>query len=127
MIVLNILVADDDLEHLEYVKMALEVGKHRVTTATDGKQALDMGQSGAFDLYILDVTMPYMDGYHVASALSDKFPDRKILLLTSRDYERDKVAVEGCGADAHMSKPFDANELLRVVQELCPDQKNPFG
>lgn len=114
----KLLVADDDLETLELLKMGLEMGGHEVTTATDGKRALQLGQDGDFDMYILDVTMPYLDGYHVAEALSEKFPNRKILLLTSRDYEKDRVAVEACGADAHMSKPFDINELLRIVQEM---------
>lgn len=114
----RILVADDDLETLEFLKMALEMGGYEVTTASDGRQALNLGQSGEFDMYILDVTMPFMDGYHVAEALSEKFPERKILLLTSRDYEKDKIAVEACGADAHMSKPFDVNTFLRVVKEM---------
>jgi DNA-binding response OmpR family regulator len=114
----KIMAADDDLEMLELLRTVLETGGHEVTTATDGRQALRLGETKDFDLYILDVTMPYMDGYHVASELSDKFPDRKILLLTSRDYDRDKMAVDSCGADAHMSKPFDMNELLRVVKNL---------
>jgi DNA-binding response OmpR family regulator len=114
----NIMIADDDPETLEYIKMALEMGGHQVTTAVDGKQAVSIGQSGQFDMYILDVTMPFLDGYHVAEALSEKFPERKILLLTSRDFEKDKVAVEACGADAHMSKPFDVDEFLAVVKEM---------
>lgn len=121
----RILVADDDLEHLEFVKMTLEMGGHQVTEAVDGRQAAALGTSGEFDLYVLDVTMPFMDGYHVAAVLSEKFPDRKILLLTSRDYEKDKVAVEACGADAHMSKPFDVNEFLRTVAEMIAVKKDP--
>jgi DNA-binding response OmpR family regulator len=120
--VARILVADDDLEGLELLKMGLEMGGHTLTTATDGKQALELGKAGEFDMYILDVTMPYMDGYHVAEALSEKYPNRKILLLTSREYDKDKVAIEACGADAHMTKPFDINELLRVVAEMTAPQ-----
>lgn len=114
----RILVADDDPEALELLKTVLEVGGHQVTMAADGNQALKLGEAGTFDLYILDVTMPFLDGYHVAQALSEKHPARKILLLTSRDYQKDKIAVESCGADAHMSKPFDINELLRVITEM---------
>jgi DNA-binding response OmpR family regulator len=114
----RLLVADDDPEHLEFLKLALETAGHTITTAEDGRQALQLGGTGLFDLYILDVTMPYVDGYHVAEELSTKFPQIKILLLTSRSYERDKVAIESCGADAHMSKPFDVNEFLRVVAEM---------
>ena len=114
----HVLIADDDLEALEFLKVALETAGHEVSTATDGRQAVQMGESGKFDMYILDVTMPYVDGYHVAESLSEKFPDRKILLLTSRDYDKDKVAVEACGADAHMTKPFDVNELLSIVKEF---------
>lgn len=114
----RILIADDDPETLDFIKMALEMGGHEVTAAVDGRQALRLGLVGDFQLYVLDVTMPLLDGYHVAEQLAEKFPERKILLLTSRDYEKDKVAIEGCGADAHMSKPFDVNEFLHVVKEM---------
>ncbi|HRY28644.1 MAG TPA: response regulator [Elusimicrobiota bacterium] len=119
----RILAADDDPETLEYIKMALEMGGHEVTTACDGRQALEAGKAGDFQMYVLDVTMPFLDGYHVAEQLSEKFPERPILLLTSRDYEKDKVAVESCGADAHMSKPFDVNEFLRVIREMTSGKR----
>lgn len=119
----KVLCADDDLEALELIKMAMEMAGHEVTTAFDGKQALSLGLAGEFDAYILDVMMPHMDGYHVAEQLSEKYPNRVIILLTSRDFDHDRVAIEACGADAHMSKPFDINELLRVVKNLT-DKKN---
>jgi DNA-binding response OmpR family regulator len=106
------------LEALELLRTVLEADGHQVTAAVDGRQALRLGESEKYDLYILDVTMPFLDGYHVAEKISDKYPDQKILLLTSRDYDRDKMAVESCGADAHMTKPYDVNELLRTVKDL---------
>lgn len=116
----RILAADDDVDGLELLKTVLETAGYQVTTAEDGKQALARGEAGEFDLYILDVTMPYIDGYHVAEALSEKFPQRPILLLTSREYDKDQIAIESCGADAHMTKPYDLNELLSVIKELLP-------
>jgi DNA-binding response OmpR family regulator len=117
----RVLAADDDLEALELLKMTLEMAGHQVTTAMEGRKALELGLAGTFDLYLLDVTMPFVDGYHIASEISDKFPERKIILLTSRDYDKDRVAVESCGADVHMAKPFDINELLRVIKRLLTE------
>lgn len=114
----RILAADDDLEALELIKMTLEMAGHEVVVVSDGRKALQEGLAGTYDLYLLDVTMPYIDGYHVAADLSDRFPERKIILLTSRDYDKDRVAVEASGADCHMAKPFDINELLRVISGL---------
>jgi two-component system, OmpR family, copper resistance phosphate regulon response regulator CusR len=112
----RVLAADDDLEALELIKMGLEMAGHEVTAVSDGRQALDRGLAGEFDVYVLDVTMPFVDGYHVAEALSEKFPGRQIILLTSRDFDRDRVAIEASGADLHIAKPFDINELLRAIR-----------
>jgi len=114
----RILTADDDPETLEFIKMALEMTGYDVVAVSDGKQALDCILAGKFDLCVLDVMMPRMDGYHVTEEVSEKYPNMKILLLTSRDFQKDKLAIEASGADAYMSKPFDVNEFLRVIKEL---------
>ncbi|HOW27436.1 MAG TPA: response regulator [Elusimicrobiota bacterium] len=114
----KIVTADDDPETLEFIKMALEMAGYDVKTASDGRQALEVIKAEIPDVCILDVMMPYVDGYHVAEEISEKLPQIKILLLTSRDFGKDKLAIEASGADAYMSKPFDVNEFLRVIKDL---------
>ena len=114
----RILIADDDPDLLDLLKMDLSFLGYDIHTATNGREAIEIATKNIFDLVLLDVMMPFVDGYHVSQVLSEKFPDRKILLLTSRDYDKDKMAIQACGADAHMSKPFDTNELLRLVNDM---------
>jgi DNA-binding response OmpR family regulator len=116
--VAKILVADDEPELRELLRFSLDVAGHLVTAVSDGKQALEAGRTGPFDLIILDVMMPHMDGYHVSSELSNDPKSPPILLLTSRDYTQDQAAIKGSGAAAFLSKPFEINELLEAVNSL---------
>lgn len=114
----NILVADDEEELLELIRFSLDAAGHKVTTAKNGKMALDLVRSQKFDLVILDVMMPIMDGYHAASEISQDPSLPPVILLTSRDYDQDQAAIKGSGASAFLSKPFDVPDLLDVVKKL---------
>jgi len=116
--VAKILVADDEDELLEMIRFTLDADGHAVTTARDGKQALALAQKGTFDCIVLDVMMPHLDGYHVASMLSGNPNSPPILLLTSRDFDQDQSAIKGSGATAFLSKPFEIPELLKTVRDL---------
>jgi len=114
----KILVADDEEELLELIRFSLDSSGFQVTTAKNGKQALELSQKGKFDLVILDVMMPLMDGYHAASEISQDPNSPPVLLLTSRDYDQDQAAVKGSGASAFLSKPFEISELIETVRGL---------
>ncbi len=114
----NILVADDEEELLEMIRFSLNADGHKVTTARDGKQALETARKGTFDLIILDVMMPHVDGYHVASEITGDPKAPPVLLLTSRDFDQDQRAVQASGASAFLSKPFEIPELLKTVRDL---------
>jgi len=116
--VAKILVADDEEELLELIRFSLDATGYEVSTASNGKIALELSQKQTFDLIILDVMMPQMDGYHVAQVLSEDPASPPILLLTSRNYDQDQVAIQGCGASAFLSKPFEIPELLEVAGSL---------
>lgn len=118
----KILVADDEPELLELIKFTLESEKYDVTTVIDGKRALDAARLNKFDLIVLDVMMPQIDGYHVAHDIAQDPKSPPILLLTSRDFNTDQAAIKGSGASAFLSKPFEVTELLNVVKNLL-DQK----
>jgi CheY-like chemotaxis protein len=114
----RILVADDEEELLELIRFSLDVAGYHVTTAKNGKIALELSRKEKFDLVILDVMMPQMDGYHACSEISQDPTNPPVILLTSRDFDQDQAAVKGSGASAFLSKPFEIPELLKVVKDL---------
>lgn len=114
----KILVADDEEGLLELIRFSLDADGHTVTTAKNGKDALALARKDRYALIVMDVMMPFMDGYHVAAELSQAKDAPPILLLTSRDFDQDQAAIKGSGATAFLSKPFEIMELLRVVKEL---------
>lgn len=114
----KVLVADDEAELRELIRFSLDAGGYAVTTVSNGKQAVDAVAKDKFDLVILDVMMPEMDGYHACREISDNPSSPPILLLTSRDFNQDKAAVKGSGASAFLAKPFEVPELIDVVNSL---------
>ena len=114
----KILIADDEAELLEMLKFTLESAGHHVIAVPDGRQAMNLAKAQPFNLIILDVMMPHMDGYHAAREIADDPTAPPILLLTSRDYTQDQTAVKGSGASAFLSKPFELKELIDVVRSL---------
>ena len=114
----DILVADDEEELLELIRFSLDAAGYNVTPVKNGKQAVDTFAEKRFDLVILDVMMPQMDGYHAAAEINQDPKAPPILLLTSRDFDQDQTAIKGSGASAFLSKPFEISELLKTVDGL---------
>ena len=119
----RIFVADDDIEILAFYKMILESAGYQVATADDGMEALKMCQAEDYELYVLDVGMPWLDGYSLANTLSMKFPGRKILMVTSRNFEKDKLPFKVSGASAFLQKPVDPQKFLATVSGLLAEEK----
>ena len=114
----KILVADDEEGLLDLIRYALTGDGHDVVAVKNGQEALTRARKEKFDLIVLDVMMPLMDGYHVARELNEDAKTPPILLLTSRDFSQDQSAVKGSGATAFLSKPFEISELAQVVKDL---------
>ncbi len=112
-----ILVADDDAQIRDVVRIALSQAGFSVAQAGDGRQALEMTQSLRPDLIILDIGMPEMDGLDVCRALR-KTSDVPILFLTARTDEIDRVVGLELGADDYVSKPFSPRELVARVRAI---------
>lgn len=115
----KVLIADDEPELLELLRFSISSAGFDVTTVNNGASALKLAQTEKFDLVILDVMMPRMDGYHVASTISQDPSAPPILLLTSRDFSQDEPAIKGSGATAFLSKPFEIPELIEVAKKLA--------
>ena len=89
---------------------------------TSGTEGLDNALSGIYDLMLLDVMLPKLDGLEVARRLRSAHVSTPILMLTARDEISDKVKGLDCGADDYMTKPFDTSELLARVRALTRRQ-----
>lgn len=115
-----VLVADDDLDNLNIIKLKLEGHGFQVTTARDGDQALRMAQEAPPALIILDVMMPKLSGFKAARLIKFDFKLKTVplILLTARTQETDRSTGEEVGADLYLTKPFDPEHLLKEVKRL---------
>jgi two-component system, OmpR family, response regulator len=111
----HILLVDDDGHIREIVHFALKQAGHRVTEAKDGAVGWRTFQSDTFDLAILDIVMPEMDGLELCRNIR-KLSTLPILFLSSRDEELDRVLGLELGADDYVTKPFSPRELVARVK-----------
>ena len=112
-----ILTADDDPQILRLVARNLQLEGYEVTTATDGQEALDQLESRKFDLAILDVMMPKLDGFTVCARVRE-FSSMPIIMVTARGQDQDKIRGLDLGADDYLTKPFSVEELLARVRSV---------
>ncbi|MFA6002784.1 MAG: response regulator [Elusimicrobiota bacterium] len=113
----RILVADDDPDLLDLLQMDLTYQGYEILTATNGKDALQIAMAEKLDLILLDVMMPYIDGYHVAYELTNKLGPKapRIVIMTSRDTTREKGIALMSGAHEVIQKPFEMAKLHEQV------------
>jgi DNA-binding response OmpR family regulator len=111
----TILLADDEAEIVQFVRDALEDEGFKVLTALDGRQTLEIAHQYHPDLLILDIMMPYLDGFALCRTLREDL-ELPILLLSARQSDADKVQGLGLGADDYITKPFSIKELLARVE-----------
>lgn len=100
------------------LKKALQEEGYAVTTAADGKTALEMAQASQFELILLDIMLPGMDGFQVAQRLRGEGNRVPILMLTARDATPDIVQGLDLGADDYLTKPFSFEVLLARIRAL---------
>lgn len=113
----HILVVDDEPSITEFVSYNLRKEGYAVEVASDGPSALTLALSEPFDLIILDIMLPGMDGYEVCRRIRAK-SDVPVLFLSARDSELDKVVGLELGADDYLAKPFGVRELVARVKAL---------
>lgn len=119
---MQILVVEDEKRLAEALAQILIEKKYMVDIANDGRDGLDYGLSGIYDVIILDVMLPKMDGFTVANELRKNKIDTPILMLTAKDQVSDKVKGLDAGADDYMTKPFSPDELLARIRALTRRQ-----
>jgi len=114
----QVLIAEDDVRMAALLKQGLTEDGHVATLAETGTEALGIARAGAFDVMILDVMLPGMDGFAVARQLRNENNRLPILMLTARDQLKDIVTGLDVGADDYLTKPFSLEELLARVRAV---------
>ncbi len=113
---MRILLVEDDREVAEYVRRELEEESNAVTVCHDGAAGLRAAETAAFDIIVLDIMMPYMDGLEVTRRLRRENIRTPILLLTARDAPEEIVRGLDAGADDYLTKPFSFDVLLARIR-----------
>jgi len=115
----HILVVEDELDLAELIAYHLKKNGYEVTEAHDGQIALDLCTQYNFDLILLDLMLPKVDGMGVFSALRDqiKTQDIPIIMLTAKGQPTDRIAGLEAGADDYLTKPFVPKELILRIQK----------
>src|SRR5262249_36957366 len=116
--VTRLLVVEDDVDLAFGLQNNLEIEGYEVALAHDGRAGLRIAREAAFDLVILDIMMPGLDGLRTLKALRDAGDRTPILMLTARGAEEDKVRGLKLGADDYVTKPFGVLELLARIEAL---------
>lgn len=114
----KILVVDDEHSIVELLKYNLENSGYEVKEAYDGEEALNMVSQERFDLIILDLMLPKIDGIEVCKRLKEEYFHIPIIMLTAKSSEADKVLGLNIGADDYITKPFSVKELIARVNAL---------
>ena len=120
---ISILLVEDEENLHEALKLNLELEGYEITSAFDGSQALKTVQSEYFDLIILDVMLPGVDGISVTETIRVQNNDVPILILSAKNASADRVLGLRKGADDYLTKPFNLEELLLRIQKLIDKNK----
>lgn len=131
---MRILIVEDELHLAEALTQILKKNHYSVDAVHDGRTGLDYAQSGIYDLLLLDIMMPEMDGISVLKTLRQQGVATPVILLTAKGEITDKVIGLDYGADDYIAKPFSSEELLARIRaalrrkgEVLPEDGLRFG
>lgn len=119
---MKVLVIEDERLLADSIKTLLETKGFQVEVVYDGESGAHYAELGIYDLLILDVMMPGLDGYQVARQVRSKRFSTPILMLTARSSLEDRIEGLNAGADYYLTKPFDSRELLACINALLRRQ-----
>ncbi len=120
----RILIADDDHDLLGTLKDAFIMAGYQVTTAENGQQAWDFFCTTCFDLVLLDVEMPFLNGMEVARRIKERRKDIPVVLMTAYSHLYKPAEVLSLDIDAFLRKPLNIQELLEVAEKILGQLPN---
>ena len=123
---LSVLLVEDNELNMEISKFIIENEGATVTCASNGKEGVDIYKNSpkSFDIILMDIMMPEMDGYEATKVIRSFDQDIPIVAMTANAFTEDKIKAKKAGMNAHVSKPLDRDILIRVISKLC---KNRLG
>ncbi|HIZ93832.1 response regulator transcription factor [Flavonifractor sp. An112] len=124
---MRVLIVEDERRLAEALGQIMAEQRYQTNVVYDGADGLDYALTEQYDVIVLDVMLPKLDGFEVASRLRHAHVSTPILMLTARDEMPDKIAGLDHGADDYMTKPFDIGELLARVRALTRRQGEVIG
>ena len=119
---MRVLIVEDEVRLASSLQDLLELNGYTADISHDGESGLDNALSGIYDVILLDVMLPKLDGFTVLRRLRSEGGTTPVLLLTARDQVSDKVTGLDCGADYYLTKPFEPQELLACIRALTRRQ-----
>ena len=123
----NILLVEDDHNLAFVIKDNLELADYNVDSANTGTQALDLYQAQNYDLAILDVMLPEMDGFSLAEKIKAQNSEFPIIFLTAKSLNEDRIQGLKIGADDYLTKPFNMEELLLRIKAVLKRSGKKFN
>ena len=122
---MRILVVEDEYKLADLISSRLKKEKYEVDVSLDGEDGLYNAESGIYDLIILDVMLPKMNGFEILSEIREEGITSKVIMLTAKSMLEDKLTGLNGGANDYLTKPFHMDELIaRVNIQLRKDEKN---
>ena len=122
---MRILIVEDEYNLADVIKTSLKKEKYSVDVSNDGEEGLDNALSGIYNLIILDVMLPHVNGFEILKEVRNNNIDSKIIMLTAKSELEDKLTGLNQGADDYITKPFHMEELIaRVNIQLRKDKSN---
>ena len=119
---MRVLIVEDEVRLASTLQDLLELNGYTSDISNDGESGLDNALTGIYDVILLDVMLPKMDGFTVLRNLRASGSATPVLMLTARSELDDRVEGLDCGADYYLTKPFEPKELLACIRALCRRQ-----
>ncbi len=121
----NILVAEDDMDLGKGLRMVFESEGFKVTTVSTGEEAISLFQNNNYDLTLMDVKLPGMDGVEAFINILELKPEAKVVIMTAYKIDTLLAEVEDRGAVSILRKPFEIGQVLELIAKLQADRE--FG
>ena len=115
---MKILIAEDDRDFGNILSQYISISGFEVVLGRDGKEAWELFNQGKFDICVLDVMMPEMDGFTLAEKIKESHPEVPVIFLTAKSLKEDIVRGLKIGADDYITKPFDPEVLILRINNI---------
>lgn len=130
--ILTVLLAEDDPANLKLMVTLFKKRSWQTVSAENGMEAVDEWEKGGIDLIIMDINMPFMNGYEASAMIRKREKETggytPIIAITAFTYDKDIDKAKKCGIDAHLPKPIDSIELFTTIDKvLFQIKKKPEG